>query len=111
MIKASLALMLSHGQHRRKQLGHHIAIIEFAQRHLPGASAGTFALFDRTRRKRNDPFYDIILVPGGGLEPPRPDKGLRILSPLCLPISPSGPLAPQPTHLLHANAFPRNIFH
>src|ERR1700733_13621760 len=31
-----------------------------------------------------------ILVPGGGLEPPRPDKGLRILSPLCLPISPSG---------------------
>ncbi len=32
-----------------------------------------------------------FLVPGGGLEPPRPDKGLRILSPLCLPISPSGP--------------------
>jgi hypothetical protein len=30
------------------------------------------------------------MVPGGGLEPPRPDKGLRILSPLCLPISPSG---------------------
>jgi hypothetical protein len=31
-----------------------------------------------------------LMVPGGGLEPPRPDKGLRILSPLCLPISPSG---------------------
>lgn len=62
MIKASLALMLSHGQRPRKQLGHHIAIIEFAQRHLPGTSAGTFALFDRMRRKRNDAFYDIALV-------------------------------------------------
>jgi hypothetical protein len=31
----------------------------------------------------------VLLVPGGGLEPPRP-CGLRILSPLCLPISPSG---------------------
>jgi hypothetical protein len=30
-----------------------------------------------------------FLVPGGGLEPPRP-CGLRILSPLRLPISPSG---------------------
>ncbi len=31
----------------------------------------------------------IILVPGGGLEPPW-DCSLRILSPLRLPISPSG---------------------
>jgi hypothetical protein len=31
----------------------------------------------------------IFLVPRGGLEPPRP-CGLRILSPLRLPISPSG---------------------
>jgi hypothetical protein len=31
----------------------------------------------------------ICVVPGGGLEPPRP-CGLRILSPLRLPISPSG---------------------
>ena len=62
MVKASLALMLSHGQRPRKQLGHHIAIIEFAQRHLPGAPAGTYALFDRIRRKRNDAFYDIALV-------------------------------------------------
>src|SRR5882757_6088541 len=62
MIKASLALMLSHGERPRKQLGHHIAIIKFAQRQLPGASAGTFALFDRMRRKRNDAFYDIALV-------------------------------------------------
>jgi len=46
MIEASLSLMLSLGQRSRKQLGNHIAIIEFAQRHLRGASAGTFALFD-----------------------------------------------------------------
>ena len=31
----------------------------------------------------------VFLVPRGGLEPPRP-CGLRILSPLRLPISPSG---------------------
>jgi uncharacterized protein (UPF0332 family) len=62
MIKGSLALMLSHGQRPRKQLGHHIAIIEFAQKNLPGCPTGTFALFDRMRRKRNDAFYDIALV-------------------------------------------------
>src|SRR5277367_3513403 len=62
MIKGSLALMLSHGQRPRKQLGHHIAIIEFAQKNLPGCSADTFLLFDRMRRKRNNAFYDIALV-------------------------------------------------
>jgi uncharacterized protein (UPF0332 family) len=62
MIKGSLALMLSQGQRPRKQLGHHIAIIEFAQKHLPGAKAGMFSLFDRMRRKRNDAFYDIAIV-------------------------------------------------
>ena len=34
-------------------------------------------------------FLKLILVPGGGLEPPQP-CGPRILSPLRLPISPSG---------------------
>ena len=63
MIKGSLALMLSHGQRPRKQLGHHIAIIEFAQKHLPGAKAGMFSLFDRMRRKRNDAFEEF----SGGL--------------------------------------------
>jgi uncharacterized protein (UPF0332 family) len=62
MIKGSLALMLSHGQRPRKQLGHHIAIIEFAQKHLPGAKTGIFNLFDRMRRKRNDAFYDVAIV-------------------------------------------------
>lgn len=62
MLKASLALMLSHGQRPRVQLGHHIAIIEFAQKHLDPNLAGTFALFDRMRRKRNDAFYDVAVI-------------------------------------------------
>lgn len=62
MLKGSLALMLSHGQRPRVQLGHHIAIIEFAQKHLDSKLAPTFALFDRMRRKRNDAFYDIALI-------------------------------------------------
>jgi uncharacterized protein (UPF0332 family) len=62
MLKASLALMLSYGQRPRVQLGHHIAIIEFAQKHLDLKYAGRFDLFDRMRRKRNDAFYDIALI-------------------------------------------------
>jgi uncharacterized protein (UPF0332 family) len=62
MLKASLALMLSHGQRPRVQLGHHIAIIEFAQKHLDPGLADTYDLFDRMRRKRNDAFYDIALI-------------------------------------------------
>ena len=62
MLKASLALMLSHGHRPRVQLGHHIAIIEFAQKHLDPGLAATFALFDRMRRKRNESFYDIALI-------------------------------------------------
>lgn len=62
MLKASLALMLGHGQRPRVQLGHHIAIIEFAQKHLDPSLAPTFILFDRMRRKRNNAFYDIALI-------------------------------------------------
>ena len=62
MIKGSLALMLSHGQRPRKQLGHHIAIIKFAQKNLSGCPATTFILFDRMRRKRNDAFYDVAII-------------------------------------------------
>lgn len=64
MLKGSLALMLSHGQRPRVQLGHHIAIIEFAQKHLDPKLAGTFALFDRMRRKRNEAFYDVAIISG-----------------------------------------------
>jgi uncharacterized protein (UPF0332 family) len=66
MLKASLALMLSHGQRPRVQLGHHVAIIEFAQKHLGPSFAALFALFDRMRRKRNEAFYDIAVI--GGVE-------------------------------------------
>jgi uncharacterized protein (UPF0332 family) len=62
MLKASLALMLSRGQRPRVQLGHHIAIIEFAQKHLDPGLIATFALFDRMRRKRNDALYDVALI-------------------------------------------------
>jgi hypothetical protein len=62
MLKASLALMLSHGQRPRVQLGHHIAIIEFAQKNLDPCHAALFVLFDRMRRKRNEAFYDIALI-------------------------------------------------
>jgi uncharacterized protein (UPF0332 family) len=62
MLKASLALMLSHGQRLRVQLGHHVAIIEFAKKHLDPAMAPTFDLFDRIRRKRNISFYDLAII-------------------------------------------------
>jgi uncharacterized protein (UPF0332 family) len=62
MLKASLALMLSHGQRPRVQLGHHVAIIEFAQKHLDPGLGVPFALFDRMRRKRNEAFYDIAVI-------------------------------------------------
>lgn len=62
MLKGSLALMLSHGERPRVQLGHHIAIIEFAKKHLDPKLAPTFALFDRMRRKRNNAFYDVALI-------------------------------------------------
>jgi uncharacterized protein (UPF0332 family) len=62
VLKASLALMLSHGQRPRVQLGHHVTILEFAQKHLDTALAPAFDLFDRMRRKRNDAFYDIAII-------------------------------------------------
>jgi len=62
MIKASLALMLSHGQRPRVQLGHHIAMIEFAQKHLSPTLVPLLDLFDRMRRKRNLAFYDIAVI-------------------------------------------------
>jgi uncharacterized protein (UPF0332 family) len=68
MLKASLALMLSHGQRPRVQLGHHIAIIEFAQKHLDPSHAASFALFDRMRRKRNEAFYEIAVIGGAEAE-------------------------------------------
>ncbi len=62
MLKGSLALMLSHGSRPRVQLGHHRAIIEFAEDHLDPSSAPMFVLFDRMRRKRNGAFYDVATI-------------------------------------------------
>jgi uncharacterized protein (UPF0332 family) len=62
ILKASLALMLSHGQRPRVQLGHHVAILEFARKHLDPAQAPNFDLFDRMRRKRNTAFYDLAII-------------------------------------------------
>lgn len=38
----------------------------------------------------------MFMVPGGGLEPPRPDKGLRILSPLQYPSPTTAPSSTKP---------------
>jgi len=62
MPKASLALMLSHGQRPRVQLGHHVAILDFARRHLAPAHAPLLDLCDRMRRRRNIAFYDIAII-------------------------------------------------
>jgi uncharacterized protein (UPF0332 family) len=62
ILKASLALMLSHGQRPRVQLGHHVAILEFARKHLDPAQDPIFDLFDRLRRKRNTAFYDLAII-------------------------------------------------
>ena len=62
ILKASLALMLSHGQRPRAQLGHHVAILEFARKHLDPAQDPIFDLFDRMRRKRNTAFYDLAII-------------------------------------------------
>ena len=61
-LKASLALMLSHGQRPRVQLGHHVAILDFARKRLDPAQAPIFDLFDRMRRKRNIAFYDLAVI-------------------------------------------------
>lgn len=54
--------MLSHGQRPRHQLGHHVAIIEFAQKHFDASHSSMFRLFDHMRRKRNNAFYDVALI-------------------------------------------------
>jgi len=62
MLKASLALMLSHGQRPRVQLGHHVVILEFARKHIDPAHAQLLDLCDRMRRRRNIAFYDIAVI-------------------------------------------------
>ncbi len=59
MLKASLGFMLSFGVRPRSLPGHHVAIIEFAGKHLGSAHKKVIAMFDRMRRKRNQSIYDV----------------------------------------------------
>lgn len=58
MLKSSLGFMLSHGLRPRSTPGHHIAIIEFAERQLGPTARKLTLLFDRMRRKRNQALYE-----------------------------------------------------
>lgn len=60
MMKASLAFMFSHGFRARSQPGHHIAIIEFVEKHLGKEHKGLLAVFEHLRRKRNAALYDEV---------------------------------------------------
>jgi uncharacterized protein (UPF0332 family) len=62
MVKASLAFILAHGQRVRSQLGHHMAIINFCERHLDVKHAPLLHSLDRMRRKRNQAFYDVGMI-------------------------------------------------
>ncbi len=59
MLKASLGLMLSYGVRPRSLPDHHIAIIEFAGKHLDRKFQDLVSLFDRMRRKQNQALYDV----------------------------------------------------
>ena len=59
MLKASLGFMLSFGQRPRSIPGHHVAIIEFAEKHLGKEFRNLVSLFNRMRRKRNELIYDV----------------------------------------------------
>jgi uncharacterized protein (UPF0332 family) len=58
MLRASIGLMFSHGFRVRSQPGHHVAIIDFARKHLDKKHSGLLTVFDRLRRKRNTALYD-----------------------------------------------------
>ena len=59
MLKASLGLILSHGLRPRSLPGHHVAVIEFAGKHLGEGRKSLIAMFDRMRRKRHAAVYDV----------------------------------------------------
>lgn len=59
MLKASLGLMLSFGVRPRSLPGHHVTIIEFAEKRLGKEYEKLIAMFDRMRRKRHQALYDV----------------------------------------------------
>lgn len=59
MLKASLGFMLSFGVRPRSLPGHHVTIIEFAEKRLGPKFSNLVAMFDRMRRKRHQAIYDV----------------------------------------------------
>jgi uncharacterized protein (UPF0332 family) len=59
MLKGSLGFMLSFGVRPRSLPGHHVTIIEFAEKHLGREFRSLIAMFDRMRRKRHQAIYDV----------------------------------------------------
>ena len=60
MLRASIGFMLSHGLRLRSRPGHHVAIIEYVEKHIDKKYASLLAMFDRMRRKRNLALYDVM---------------------------------------------------
>ncbi|MCI0622779.1 MAG: HEPN domain-containing protein [Acidobacteria bacterium] len=59
MLKGSLGFMLSHGVRPRSLPGHHVTIIEFAEKHLGTEFKDLISMFNRMRRKRHDTIYQV----------------------------------------------------
>lgn len=59
MLKGSLGFMLSFGVRPRSLPGHHVTIIEFAEKHLGKEFKGLISMFNRMRRKRHESIYDV----------------------------------------------------
>lgn len=62
MLKATIALMLSHGQRLRSEPGHHEAAIQFAESKLDKSHSLLIRTFDSMRRKRNQTLYDVAIT-------------------------------------------------
>ena len=59
MLKGSLGFMLSHGVRPRSLPGHHVTIIEFAEKHLGKEFQSLILMFNRMRRKRHETIYQV----------------------------------------------------
>jgi uncharacterized protein (UPF0332 family) len=59
MLKASLGFMLSFGFRPRSLPGHHVTIIEFAEKNHGKEFKSLISMFNRMRRKRHEAIYDV----------------------------------------------------
>lgn len=62
MLKASLALMFSHGYRPRVQLGHHKTLVNFSAYILGSEFDSLTATYDKMRDKRNKIIYDSLSI-------------------------------------------------